>query len=203
MTKVLYIQREVRLEARKVYVDDVLLFEDEAADTDLAFLGKLYRHLNLSYPKFFKMDPLSKTLFLVSELLLQDTGLSSEAGDSGVAQVFQNGHASLYTDRQFQSTIHSRDYLPGPSLFVYTLANMALGEVAIRHKCMGESVTFMGSKFDTESCIHYVSAVFERDPVHTVLCGWFDYTADEQAEARIFLVRKEKNNKIFKNIKNL
>ena len=40
--------------------------------TDASWLNDIYRSLNISYPKFFKMDNLSKAGFLASELLLKN-----------------------------------------------------------------------------------------------------------------------------------
>jgi hypothetical protein len=46
------------------------LFKAQAADF-AEFSKKAYHHLGLSYPKFFKMDNLSKLAFLGAELLLK------------------------------------------------------------------------------------------------------------------------------------
>ena len=196
----LYIKRHVVLERRILYEDDELVFQ-RASDYPVSdFFQELYRFLGINYPRFFKMDMLSKTLFLASEALLKDSGLPTQNGNSQVALVFYNRHASLHTDLQFQATIVSNSFFPSPSLFIYTLPNMALGEVAIRHKWMGENCTFMAPFFDAGHCVDYVSGII-KGGYNYVLCGWFDFM-DDKEEADIYIVSKEKTEQIF-NIKNL
>ena len=194
--KDLYIQREVFLKDRRLYADGEMLFCGEAEGSTLAFLGALYKFLEIDYLRFFKMDALSKTLFLASEVLLQGSGLRSGTDKPSVALVLQNSHSSIDTDRLFQGSIHSESYLPGPSLFVYTLPNVALGEVAIRNKFTGENTTFIAPTFDAESCLTYVQALFARGGIQHCLCGWFDYM-EEKEEARIFLVGEKKTEILF------
>ena len=194
--KELYIQREVVLRERRLCIDGREVFCGQSGSTAQAFLGEVYKFLGLNYLRFYKMDALSKTLFLASEALLQGSGLPSESDNPRVALVLQNSHSSIDTDKLFQNTIHSESYLPGPSLFVYTLPNVALGEVAIRNKFTGENATFIASSFHAESCLDYVQALFARTEMQYCLCGWFDYM-DEREEARVFLVTEKKTEKLF------
>jgi len=196
MIRDLYIHREVVIKDQRLYIDGRELFCGAAENSVQAFLGELYKFLGINYLRFFKMDSLSKTLFLASEALLQGSGLPSDSDNPRVALVLQNSHSSIDTDRQFQKTIHSEDYLPGPSLFVYTLPNMALGEVAIRNKFTGENLTFMAPSFDAESCFTYVQALFARTDIQYCLCGWFD-CMEQCAEARIFAVSEKKTVRLF------
>ena len=192
----LYIQRRVTLKHRTLYVDGKALFTGAPDLAASDFLLELYRFLSLSYPRFFKMDALSKTLFLTSEALLAGSGIPLAEGDSTMGMVFYNGHSSLETDQQFQATIQSDHFFPSPSLFICTLPNVALGELAIRNRFMGENVTFIAPNFDAEGCVAYVESLFWEELYSHVLCGWFDYITEE-AEADIFLISKELTNKTF------
>jgi len=194
----LYIQKHVLLERRALHVNGALLYQGAWDISVSDFFQQLYRFLEISYLRFFKMDALSKTLFLASEALLKDSGLT---GDQRVAMIFFNSHSSIDTDKQFQATIPSSAFFPSPSLFIYTLPNIALGEIAIRNKFTGENCTFIAPDFDAERCINHVNAVINRGQHTHVICGWFDYM-DGQEEANIFLVSKNKTDKIF-NIKNI
>ena len=42
------------------------------------FIKGLYRHLKIGYPKFFKMDRLSRLAFVASEILLKEENLSDK-----------------------------------------------------------------------------------------------------------------------------
>ncbi len=100
------------------------------------FFTAAYRYFNISYAKFFKMDNLCKLGFLASELLLRKRKNISEKypGDE-VGILLSNAGSSIDTDRNHQKSISERDeYFPSPSVFVYTLANIVIGEICIRHK---------------------------------------------------------------------
>jgi len=206
----LYIQKQVLLEHRCLYVDGVLLHQGVPDTSASEFYKDLYHILGVNYLKFFKMDMLSKTLFIASEALIKNKALMAEANphgepltqaDAHVAMALYNSHSSLETDRQFQHSIKSGAFFPSPSLFVYTLPNVALGEVAIRNRFMGENCTFIAPEFDAERCVEYVNILINRKMYSHVVCGWFDFV-DERGEAKLYLVSKDKMDKIF-NINNL
>ena len=197
----LYIEKQVVLKQRALYVNDSLLFIGTLNTLTSDFFEELYRFFDICYPRFYKMDKLSKTLFLASEALLKDSGLPSVKDNWRVAMILQNSHSSIDTDKLFQATIHSDSFFPSPSLFIYTLPNIALGEVAIRNRFMGENCTFVVPKFDARQCVDYVSALLNGVIYTHVICGWFDYI-DEREEVELFLISKEKTEKKF-NINNL
>ena len=196
MKEELYIQKQVLLKQHALYVNGTLLFEGASDISALAFFQELYRFFEINYQRFFKMDMLSKTLFLASEALIRDSILLPKTENQHVALVFCNSHSSIYSDKQFQATIQSDAYFPSPSHFIYTLPNIALGEVAIRNKFMGENCTFITPELDAKLCVDYVSALFNRGIYSHIICGWVDYI-DERGEANIYLVSKEKTNKVF------
>ena len=96
-----------------------------------ANIAGLYREFVGDYPKFFKMDSLCKLGFIGSELLLK--GINAEEKENAAIILF-NRNGSLITDRNYQKTITDDNYFPSPALFVYTLANIVTGEIAIRNK---------------------------------------------------------------------
>lgn len=196
-----YIQKHVLIQQRTLKVDGTLLYQGKDAISTTAFFLELYRFMGISYLKFFKMDMLSKLLFLASEALLKDSGLASAEINPHVAIVLYNSHSSIDTDKQFQATIPCEAFFPSPSLFIYTLPSIALGEVAIRNKFTGENCTFIAPDFNAERCVNYVNSIINRDEHTHVICGWFDYI-NEQEVANIYLVSKNQTDKIF-NIKNL
>lgn len=120
----------------------------------------VYRALIGDYPKFFKMDFMSKLAFVASEFLLRN--LPSDEREFVAIAMF-NSEGSLQTDRNHQLTIghNSAECLASPATFVYTLPNIAAGEIAIRHKIMGPTCFFAVSNLDsptTEMLIKTVSA---------------------------------------------
>ena len=90
-------------------------------------ITNFYRSLQVDYPKFFKMDGLSKLGFLASEMILNDDENRFTPRED-VAVICFNSSSSLDIDMQYQETIaDNENYFPSPSLFVYTLPNIVTG----------------------------------------------------------------------------
>jgi 3-oxoacyl-[acyl-carrier-protein] synthase-1 len=154
-----------------------------------------YRSLQVDYPKFFKMDNLSKLGFLASEMLLKPFPVSPQERievREDVAIICFNRSSSLETDRQYQASIQNNDdYFPSPSLFVYTLPNIVAGEIAIRNKFCGETSFYICETFDAETIYRTVHNSFSDRTTHFALCAWIE-SIEEKLEVIMFLITKEK-----------
>ena len=123
-------------------------------NADNEFLTTVYKMYDIHYPKFFKMDVLSKAGFLCAELL--SGSLPKDRRNTGV--IMMNSEASAETDAKFEETIRDpENNFPSPSLFVYTLPNIAAGEICIRHNLKGESCFFVFEKFSPKIFVDIVS----------------------------------------------
>ena len=108
-----------------------------------------------------------------------------------------NASSSLVTDLNFQQTItDARNYFPSPSLFVYTLPNIAIGEICIRHKIYGENVFLISKKFDADILYFYVNELFEKTDTLNCITGWVE-SNDSTYEAFLLLVERGINGNIF------
>ena len=114
---------------------------------------------------------------LAAELLLRDLDFDRENVKPDWAVVLMNSASSLDDDRHYQTTIQDADnYYPSPAVFVYTLANIVTGEIAIRHKIGGESSFYVFSEFSQELMQNTVEQCFAANPELThIICGWVDY----------------------------
>jgi len=150
-----------------------------------------YRSLQVDYPKFFKMDGLSKLGFLASEMIFRhDENRFMPRED--VAVVCFNRSSSLDTDIKYQETIaDNENYFPSPSLFVYTLPNIVTGEIAIRNKFLGETSFYVCEYFDTTLIFRTVMNVFSDKSINFALVAWIEYF-ENIFEVKMFLVSKEK-----------
>ena len=153
-------------------------------------LVEIYRFLEAGYPKFFKMDNLSKAGFLASEMVLRSLHYDMESPDESTAVVFANRSSSLDNDKRFQETISRDDYFPSPAVFVYTLPNIVTGEVAIRNKIMGETSFFILESFDAEKMMIFADWAFSSAGIRRVLCGWTEYL-DGHCDVLVMMVEKE------------
>jgi 3-oxoacyl-[acyl-carrier-protein] synthase-1 len=137
-------------------------------------INDFYRSLKLDYPKFFKMDNLSKLGFLASELILKDTENRFTTRED-IAIICFNRSSSLDVDTQYQETIRNNEnYFPSPSLFVYTLPNIVIGEIAIRNKFHGESFFYLCERFDAKQIIETVRNTFQDKTTTAVLTAWIE-----------------------------
>ena len=168
-------------------IDDIT----EIFSTFAGFLKALYKKEQLSYPKFYKMDSLSKLGFLTSEKLLTESNVLDHYLKEEIGIVIFNSSASLDTDIGFQKTIQDKsNYFPSPSVFVYTLPNIMIGEICIRHKIKGENAFLVSEKFDADLLIDNVTSMMESDRIQACLCGWVEILGDDY-ESILFLVEKE------------
>lgn len=184
-----YIQSAVVLRNGVLEKDGVAVFKSESKAAD--FLNDAYEKLELDYPRFYKMDLLSKTGTLAVDLLLR-SAFDSEAYQSNeVGIVFSNRNASVEADAQYWQA--SQEY-PSPALFVYTLPNIVIGELSIRYKWKGENAFFISGQFDAEWLHWYVTDLMQRGLLKACVCGWVD-VIDDQLEACIFLVEANPGHK--------
>lgn len=145
-----------------------------------------YKHLKIDYPKFFKMDRLSKLAFLAAEVLLGHPITSTENRDMAI--VLSNRASSLDTDRKYQDSISDEhNFYPSPAVFVYTLPNICVGEISIRHKLRSENSFFIFEAFNPGFLKDYSESLLHADKAGEVLCGWVDVDKDRY-EAFLYLV---------------
>jgi len=192
----------------RVFIDGQILFSGEREEAFSGFVKKIYNHFKLDYPKFFKMDKLSKLGFIATELLLKNVNLSVAFQKDEIGIIIANSASSLDTDINHQKTINDRsDYFPSPAVFVYTLPNIVIGEICIKNKIMGETAFFVSEKFDINFIYNYIVGLFETEKIKCCITGWIELEGD-QYESVLYLVKKTedvKGNIIFEpeNIKNI
>jgi hypothetical protein len=165
------------------------IFRLDGADAS-SFLKSAYRHLGISYPKFFKMDNLCKLAFLAAEPLMSDGLVKERYADNAVGIILQNSSSSLTTDERHQESIaDSLNYYPSPSVFVYTLPNIMIGEIAIRHRIKGENAVFLTPAPDPLQLYNTVCELFTNNRIECCLAGWVE-EYHETLSACLFRVEK-------------
>ena len=160
-----------------------------------AQLTELYRTHIGDWPKFYKMDTLSKAGFVATELLLRKVGerrCDSEEFIRSRAIVLFGSTASLCADRNYQETIQDRDnYYPSPALFVYTLPNIVTGEIAIRNHWRGETSFYVLEAPDAAQMAFHLSCAFQDGDSESILAGWVDSRMNDDFQVFVTLVSRE------------
>ena len=152
------------------------------------FLLSAYQHFQLNYPKFYKMDNLSKLGWLASEVLLKDGFDNDNFQSEEVGVVLANTNSSLDNDLKYFDTIKD---VPSPSVFVYTLPNIVIGEISIRNKFKGEHAFFIQETFDADFIEKQVNYLLDKNILQACICGWVD-VLEQDYKAVLFLVEKNK-----------
>lgn len=117
------------------------------------------------------MDPLSRVAFLAAELLVAGIPVADK---HKVATVLATSSGCLEVDKKFEE---SRKELASPALFVYTLPNIMLGEIDIRHGFKGEQMCTVSGQPDPEWLLHYVTDLLQHRGTEACLCGYVEATA--------------------------
>lgn len=182
---------EVILDQRKIWEGKEELGEQEGLEHH-SLLTSLYKQMIGNYPKFYKMDGLSRLGFVASEILL-----NAEKGETEEerAIIFFNHSSSIASDRNYKESIKDKDnYFPSPSIFVYTLPNIVTGEIAIRNHFQGETSFFILPDKDKKMMEEILQASCRDAQSMSFLTGWIDYEDERHFEAEL-KIKKMRNYK--------
>jgi hypothetical protein len=135
------------------------------------------------------MDNLSKLGWLTSEILLKDSFNAKNYQPGEVGLVLANRNSSLDDDIKYFDT--TKD-IASPSLFVYTLPNIVIGEICIRNHFKGEHAFYIQDNFDADFIAGQVNYLLDNDILQACICGWVDVVGSEY-KATLFLAEKQKN----------
>ena len=132
------------------------------------------------------MDEISKLGFMAAEVLLKDNPYNRlQPEDTGV--ILSNAHSTLVTDNRFRESIRNNsNFYPSPSVFVYTLPNIMIGEICIRHSFRGEQAFFIFENFSANFMADYINQLFLSHKIKACIGGWVDQS-QESYEAFLYL----------------
>ncbi len=192
MTENIIISKYCRVVNNKIIVDGEVVFSSDSSLTFAEFVKEVYKNKAMVYPKFYKMDNLSKLGIIAAEFL-SDEFISENIKGDEINIILMNSASSLDTDKNFQNTIKDKNnYFPSPSVFVYTLPNIVIGEICIKHKILGETAFFVSEKFDSEFIYNMVSDLIIHQGAKVVITGWVDFL-DNEYTATLCVVKNIEN----------
>lgn len=126
---------------------------------------------------------------LAAETLFKNRNFTPEKEE--IALILSNKSSSLDTDVKHQESIANVDeYFPSPAVFVYTLANICLGEISIKHNLQTENAFFVFDQMNADFLSIYTNQLLHSGKAKKALCGWVEFY-DEKVEAFLYLVEKQ------------
>jgi len=159
-------------------------------------LTEVYKTKIGDYPKFYKMDMLSRLAFIASELLIGAEGqrtLNSNPStlNSSRAIVLFNHSSSIIADRQYVKSIEKDDFFPSPAAFVYTLPNITTGEIALRNGYHGETSFYLLAERNEKLMQRVIKSTFIDRDIKSVIGGWIDCPSEDKFECDIRIYVKQ------------
>ena len=155
------------------------------------WLTAIYKQHIGNYPKFYKMDMLSRLAFVATEILLQAEGKERFVTSDDRAVIMFNHSSSVQADRSYLSTIaDDENCFPSPSIFVYTLPNMAVAEVAMRNLYHAETSLYILPERDDHVMQQVVRASLLDKTTCSMITGWLDYEDNDHFVADLYIIEK-------------
>ncbi len=168
--------RSVDIKDGKILVDGVDIIGDgrERAFVDLVREG--YHRLGDVNMKFFKMDDLCKMGHIGAEYLLKGLDINKDDRKS-MAILMANRSGSLDTDIEYIKQM--RENRTSPGTFVYTLPNIVIGEICIRHGIRGESLFIIEPERNDKKIREQAKQMLNLDGAGRLICGWCEKLCGE------------------------
>lgn len=161
-------KRTVIVANSQIKRDGQMAFSSKSEEYNL-FIREAFKGLEEENMKFYKMDNLCKLGYVATGYLLKDLHFDPEE----IGIILSNSSGSLDTDIDHEKIIGEQgDAMASPAVFVYTLANVVLGEICIHYKIKGENTFFVSEGHETEKMTKYIEKAMERGNLHYCITGW-------------------------------
>ena len=146
---------------------------------------QVYKQSIGDYPKFYKMDRLCQAAFVASELILRD------CAEKPTSIILFNRSSSILSDRKHLAAL-DKFGLSSPSVFLYTLPNIMLGEIAIRHQIHGESSLYILERRDEKLMQQVIDATIMFGESDCILTGWVDCPDEQTIEVELKILKRKR-----------
>lgn len=166
----------IRIRQSRAHLNGQLVYPAHAGSLD-EFADWLYREGHSGYSKFHKMDRLCKLGFLGTELLFSGQNPVAQYDPYDIGIILANANASLDTDIRHQNQLETG--FPSPAIFVYTLPNIVIGEICIRHGIQGENTFFIQSEFDPKAQVTYIDHLLRTRVISACIGGWVECLGED------------------------
>ena len=133
------------------------------------------------------MDRISKLAFLSGELLMKNVSFE-KYNPEDIAVIISNSSSTIETDKKFQASIAE---IPSPAIFVYTLPNIMVGEICIRHNLKGENLFFIEPEFNANLLTEQTELLFANSKTELCIIGWVDFYSTDDYYCSLSLISRD------------
>lgn len=181
----LIISAEVLVRDQAIDLNHQRVWENTSL-SGMDWLDAAYAASAMAYPKFYKMDAAAKLCLLASHYLLSEQKVAERYDPYDAGVLLTNADASLDADHRYLQKLRTA---PNPGLFVYTLPNIAIGELCIKNNFKGHHAFFIFDRYDPGFLHSHVRLLMDCGAAAFFVCGWLQ-AWDDRYEAMLFLVEK-------------
>ena len=146
----------------------------------------LYQFLALDYPKFYKMDFLGKLAYLGASYLIQNNRYVLNCQD--VSLIGMNSMSSYHADNEHAKLMQDGAQHISPAMFVNTLPNICLSEIAIAYRFKAEILFLIQAQFDVTFFREMARLCLKDNKSSYVLGGWVEYRGHHDWELDFYLL---------------
>ena len=159
-----------------------------AADSDKTFVTEIYKARLSDNARFYKMDLFSRMVYVATGLLVKDR--IADVLPESVSMILFNRSSSIVADRHHISTYCKKEeFYPSPSVFINTLPNVVMGEIAAKYMIKGETTFIILPDRNCEQIDRIVSSSIAASDETMMVTGWVDCTDDGKYEADLKLIK--------------
>jgi len=170
---------------------DGLWLDDQTVPLDnhgSALITEIFKKYLADGSRFFKMDLYSRLAYAATGLLAKDALEGSYPEDRALLIFTQNG--SVLADRKHLSTFSNpEEFFPSPAVFINTLPNVVLGEIAVKNSIKGETTLVLLPHRDETSMKRIIDATVMATRPSVMICGWVDCDAEDSFIAELKMLK--------------
>jgi hypothetical protein len=152
------------------------------------FLLEAYQNYKVAYPKFHKMDFISKLGILTTSILATENKIDFDSANTGIIMCSKSG--CHFTDKEYINSINSGSQTSNPALFTYTLPSIAMGEICIKHKIKGENLYLLMDKPNKTLLSNLINNMFDNKQMNHCVVGWLEMQSTKKYLSHFMLISK-------------
>lgn len=153
------------------------------------FITEIFKKYMADDSRYFKMDQFSRLAYVGAGLVAGDELKDISPEDTAVFIFTKTG--SVLADRKHLSTFSDKEeFYPSPAVFINTLPNIVLGEIAIKNNVKGETTLVMLPEEDEAVIDRVIRATLDATRPKAMIYGWVDCADDTTFKADLKLLKQ-------------